>query len=123
MQVNNLSMQFDTGYDIRQQDGSFKDWQYRNDTRFLLGKKGQYLTDNFNEIATALPVFERLRQLAALTHSLQAIKDLGYCPDPELQKYIDKKYDTFSQSSFRKKVMRDLPLHDKVDTNTIEFAL
>lgn len=93
-----------------------KTWHHRNDSRFKQGERAAFLTENFNDIAQAIPVFERLRQLMGLVYSLDKLKQSGFTPSTAFTKYCQKAKNNFETMQHAQPVdyVRPIPLYSLI---------
>jgi hypothetical protein len=81
-----MEISIDGGY---ADNSNSKVWHHRNDVSFKQGERVAFLTENFNDVAQAIPVFERLRQLMGLVYSLDKLKQSGFTPNETLKQYCE----------------------------------
>lgn len=108
IQVNSLQLGIDGGF-----LGETRKWKYRNSKFFAHTRKTASLTENYNEIARAFPVFERLRQLMAISYALHHLRSEGFNLAPEALKTLHHKRKEFEQRLRREnkpKVCTYLPI-------------
>ena len=87
MRINGAYTQEKDGKDIRN--------IARNDTTFAQGRLTQRLTDHYDDIAAMMPVFERARQLSAMTYGLIGLRDSGFKLGGEFQHRVSQTYKYF----------------------------
>lgn len=77
-------MRIDGAYKREKVDGSEDREVALNDTRYLQGKRCQYMTDHYNELCRAFPVFERARQIMILYHAFLRLSQ-AWSPNADLK--------------------------------------
>ncbi|MDP7143332.1 MAG: hypothetical protein QF692_03545 [Alphaproteobacteria bacterium] len=113
VKVDDVAMRFSTGYQELDSDDRVisRKWFFLNDTRFSNGLRGAFLSEHFNEIATLLPVYERLKQLMGLMYALNAIEENGYKPPQDLQVHINQLAEKYKNQPHTNELCRHLPVN------------
>ena len=73
IQVHEVKVGVDGGY-----QGKLRRWKHINSKLYNHTRKTAMLTNNFNDIAIAFPVYERLRQLMAISYALSDLRESGF---------------------------------------------
>lgn len=86
VKVNGASLGVDGGF--MHEDAKTNVWVHRNSSEYQHTRRTRILTDNFNDVASIFPVYERLRQLIALSYGLKALRESGFQPSVSMMQRI-----------------------------------
>ncbi|MFY9288786.1 MAG: hypothetical protein WAO98_09835, partial [Alphaproteobacteria bacterium] len=97
LQVKAVKMRVDGSYMLKRTNGEENRLVALNDATYKQGAITQKLTDNYDYIASIIPVFERARQLMGLFYSLAELQKAGFRPNPKLVAELKTKYDGYAR--------------------------